>query len=551
MTTKVTSDLLTHIQSGTGAAVRTLKDKLGESVSVKDFGAVGDGTDESSAAAAMIAAHNRLYVPAGFTLTCKNIALNTNTSVVVEGTLRLPSGCVDFDRLIHADSKTGISIKIKEIDGNYAGQSGSIGTHLVYLTNCPDAKVDVDYAHDHYIASGAAMTSVDGYRNTSTGAIWLYKCNRTQLNVGLLSGWGREGVYAQQCEKAEVHVGHCQGHATRNTEYSGVQVSGVGNRLLRASVDFAGASGVGFDTVAGVISNILSTNTRENHGVNFGHPGFPASGSVASNIVVDGAFVDGIKVSSSTVDLSIDNFSVRNAGRYGISVSDSSLRGKFSSGVFQNSGQANVQVSGTEIQTSNVRSAEFDTRSLSVDISAGSFVDGETITTTGKSAVVRKVIRNLANTKQILLVNSVSGTFAATDAITGGTSGATGTVTAVNTPVQRLEQSSGVVAEDIRLFSGTQDQIRFPDGTAILIGSVAVAVATGGALETLSTNFSSNVKWASAPRIVAQVNSVNSTSGYTVDQIRVSASTTAFTIHLLASAAQTYGFTVIAIGRWK
>lgn len=44
------SDEIGFIQSGTGADVRTVQDKLRESVSVKDFGAVGDGTTDDTAA---------------------------------------------------------------------------------------------------------------------------------------------------------------------------------------------------------------------------------------------------------------------------------------------------------------------------------------------------------------------------------------------------------------------------------------------------------------------------------------------------------------------
>lgn len=518
---------------------------------IQTYGALGAGADESFAAAAMIAATNTLIVPANFTLVLKNIELNNNTQVIVDGKLKLPASCSDFDRLLYASNKSGLQIKINEIDGNYAGQSGAIGTHLIYLTNCPDATVHVRYAHDHYISAAATMPAVDGIRNTSTGPIYLYESDRADVNVNLLSGWGREGIYLEQCDDATVVVGHCQGHATRNTEYSGVQVKGSRNKLLRASVDFAGASGVGFDTVDGVCENIISTNTRENHGVNFGHPGFPASRSVASNIVVDGAFVDGIKVSSATTDLTVQNFAIRNAGRYGFSLSDSSVRGKLTNGILANSGQSNLQVAVTEVQTANVRSSDLDSASIEVTLSSGAFVDGETVSVGGNSATIRKAIRNLSLTKQILFLTSVTGSFAVSDVVTGGTSGATGTVSVSSIPTQRLEQTGGIFAEDVRLFTGAQDQIRFPDGTAILTGTVSVVVATGGTLQTLATNYSSNVTWASTPRIVAQINSANSTSAYSVTQLRVSTTTTAFTINLNASVAQTYGVTVMVIGRWK
>jgi hypothetical protein len=85
------SNLVGFLQAGTSAVATTVQAKLRESVSVKDFGAVGLGADESAAAIAMITAHNYLYVPPNFTLVCKNIQLFNNTKVICDGTLKLPN----------------------------------------------------------------------------------------------------------------------------------------------------------------------------------------------------------------------------------------------------------------------------------------------------------------------------------------------------------------------------------------------------------------------------------------------------------------------------
>tara|TARA_R110002126_G_scaffold167996_1_gene316483 strand:+ start:391 stop:2112 length:1722 start_codon:yes stop_codon:yes gene_type:complete len=58
------SSLIGFIQSGTGAVAETVQTKLRESVSVKDFGAVGDGvTDDSTAINAAINAATNIYFP--------------------------------------------------------------------------------------------------------------------------------------------------------------------------------------------------------------------------------------------------------------------------------------------------------------------------------------------------------------------------------------------------------------------------------------------------------------------------------------------------------
>ena len=60
------SSLVGHIATGAGAATRTVQAKLRDVVSVKDFGAVGDGTaDDQPEIAATLAAHKGVNLPFG------------------------------------------------------------------------------------------------------------------------------------------------------------------------------------------------------------------------------------------------------------------------------------------------------------------------------------------------------------------------------------------------------------------------------------------------------------------------------------------------------
>lgn len=83
------ADLVTYTPTGTGAVARSAASKFGEVVSVKDFGAVGNGTtDDTAAITAAIAAVSVggvLFFPAGTYRTTSTITIQKNISWIMEG----------------------------------------------------------------------------------------------------------------------------------------------------------------------------------------------------------------------------------------------------------------------------------------------------------------------------------------------------------------------------------------------------------------------------------------------------------------------------------
>jgi len=79
---------VTYVPSGTGAVTTTVQNKLRETLSVKDFGAKGDGTTDDTTAiqAALTAgAGNKVYFPTGTYKVTSTLTISTGTSIEFNG----------------------------------------------------------------------------------------------------------------------------------------------------------------------------------------------------------------------------------------------------------------------------------------------------------------------------------------------------------------------------------------------------------------------------------------------------------------------------------
>lgn len=314
--------LMPVIQPFPHAGQRSQHLKNAENLSVGDWLAV-DGVDSSVQAQEMIDDTGMLIVPEGFTLVAKNLNLATAKKVIVHGKLKLPSGCADFDRLLYAaGNNSGLIIHINEIDGNKAGQSGQIGTHLVYLTDCHNVDFYAHYVHDHYYPrTFTTAPSPDGIRNDGTGCLFFYQCHKSKFIVDRIESWGHEAFYIYKTNRSIAALGHAQG-ASGDDAYSGIQFSGDYNRLLYASVDLASASGIGFDCRWSMAGKLISTNTQFFHGINFGHAGLPTTGSTIESVYVNTCGQNGVNFAAGSANTRVLSAYINAAGQSGVNQSD-------------------------------------------------------------------------------------------------------------------------------------------------------------------------------------------------------------------------------------
>jgi parallel beta-helix repeat protein len=84
--TKPTSEQVTFLQAGTGATQRTALAKLRDTVSVKDFGAVGDGVaDDTAAITLAIKSNRKILFPTGTYSVSSSITFSTLTNFEING----------------------------------------------------------------------------------------------------------------------------------------------------------------------------------------------------------------------------------------------------------------------------------------------------------------------------------------------------------------------------------------------------------------------------------------------------------------------------------
>lgn len=90
-TKRTTTDAIPYVPAGTGAVSTTVQNKLRETVSVKDFGAVGDGVADDTAAIQAAITHaatfgGEVYLPAGLYKTTSTIVLDRKVTLRGQGT---------------------------------------------------------------------------------------------------------------------------------------------------------------------------------------------------------------------------------------------------------------------------------------------------------------------------------------------------------------------------------------------------------------------------------------------------------------------------------
>jgi hypothetical protein len=332
MMTKPTSEQVTFLAAGSGATQRTALDKFRDMVSVKDFGAVGDGVANDTAAiqAAIdycVANKTSLYIP--------------------HGTYNITTLTIDFGGSSLANPKQ-VGFRIFGDGGGkerFTGSSGTDGTVLVYAGSSGSAitfagRLNVSMRLEGFTVLGTAL-QIDGTGSTAIGINLLGAINHsvrdvvvTGFDVGMYVDYSYIGLHSN-CRFTQNNV-NCRFDSACNTivveqcDYTAGFVNNLAIETTRAdpttNITFVGCL---FESAnVGVRINAGTSNIRN---ILFIAPYFE-NGAFGSPKLFDIGYEQNQSASSSSNRI------------FGVTVSDPSYSGVNPSNLFRLNNCANISV---------------------------------------------------------------------------------------------------------------------------------------------------------------------------------------------------------------
>jgi hypothetical protein len=326
--TKPLASQVRFTQSGVSAIETTANEKFKEFVSVKDFGAVGDGVTDDTVAiqAALDSGLTKIIFPVGNIYITTGNTFYSNQTLVIDGILRLapnqPPGATMLKNNDPVGGDSDIVITgTGTIDGNRANQTGTTAAvwhTLVYFENCQRVEFSVKNVKGNHFPRVIAASF-------TTGAVYARNSSYVVFRDSIATDWSREAFWIRNCDYSKmlnlIAIGG-------DESWSGYQFSGDYNEADNLYAENAGASGGSMDSRYSTFSNLVARNCKFFFGWGFGHGGVPASFSTANNIISINngllgsvPFKGGIGIVNGTEEFTLTNFYCADNNGRGLQIS--------------------------------------------------------------------------------------------------------------------------------------------------------------------------------------------------------------------------------------
>lgn len=367
---KLSSSLSKYNQGGTGATDRTVEEKLQEHVSVSDFGAVADGSDETSKIQAAIDSLDSIV---GGTVwlsqgTYRIQSLNAKNNVTIKGisfgsvTLKMVDG---VDKQLFKNPNASVPTTVDYfglenliLDGNQAYSAGVTATSVVDISGLTFFRAR-DVIFKNGLGYGLGLQARIGIPQSGVQTeIYLENCYYFDNGVGV-GGDTFDGLDIKDCDKITLIGGGASGNSDKGIDIRGeaVSVSGVFSDN-NGSVGFGFSGNADGQSLASTInvSDVIARNNVTGFAVSDGH-GTPLQTVRVnlSNYIAHGNTY-GIRLNTDTdkVDFAASGLNIFSNTSHGISLDNSTqLKIVLSDFIINNNGGSGIFNNGTKLLLGN------------------------------------------------------------------------------------------------------------------------------------------------------------------------------------------------------
>jgi hypothetical protein len=279
------ASLVGYSPSGAGAIATSVQTKLRESVSVKDFGAIGDGVADDTAAiqAAIDSGATAIYFPSGV-YACTPLSLASDTLYYGDGyASRLKTVTNNF--FFSASGKQNITIQNLAFEGDSAIVGGKASQSLVALRSSTDCTVDNCYFYGGARAinignsgtnlSQRILVTNNHIRNISDTAIFLIRAQDITVTNNTIDGVGAGGSV-----NFAVGVTIDDGSSSDGVTAIPSRQIVVSNNIIKNLVGDSTSRGI---DLSGTENVIIANNILQNIG-NVGSEGMPGIRTFTGNL---------------------------------------------------------------------------------------------------------------------------------------------------------------------------------------------------------------------------------------------------------------------------